>query len=134
MDISILKRTDGPGAQVAVAPMPQTSLRQAPVRVEVPNGPAPDRAKQLDAKRPQPAKEEPTREQLQNAVDQANKAIQQKALSELRFSVDESTGISIVRIVDQKTGETLRQIPSQEMLEIAKSIDEMKGLLVKQQA
>jgi flagellar protein FlaG len=134
MDIPILKRIDRPTAQVAVAPTQETPLRQAPVRVEVPDRPATDRAKQLDAERPQPAKEEPSREQLQNAVDRANKGIQQKALNELRFSVDESTGISIVRIVDQKTGETLRQIPSQEMLEIAKSIDEMKGLLVKQQA
>ena len=91
-----------------------------------------ERTPNVDASLSPAKKGEPTQDQLQKAVDQANKAISARAPNELRFSIDKDTGASVVKIVDQETGETLRQIPAQEMLEIAKSIDQMKGLLVRQ--
>ena len=41
---------------------------------------------------------------------------------------------TIVRITDGETGEMIRQIPSEEMLEIARSLDKMQGLLLRQEA
>ena len=77
----------------------------------------------------------PSNEALQNAVDQANKALEANASRDMRFSIDRDTGISVVKILDQHTGATIRQIPSQEMLEIAKSIDQqLKGRIVRQYA
>ena len=41
----------------------------------------------------------------------------------------------VVQLIDQKTKEVLRQIPSKEALDIAKSLDDTsKGLLIKQTA
>jgi len=52
----------------------------------------------------------------------------------INFSLDEETGITVVKVIDVATKEIIRQIPSEEMLVIAKAIDQMKGLLVQQKA
>ena len=80
-----------------------------------------------------PAKPADQKEALQAATQKANQAILGLG-SDLRFSVDEDTGIHIVKFVDDKTKEVIRQIPAQEMLDIAKRLDELKGLLIKERA
>lgn len=80
---------------------------------------------------------EPTRQQIDAAVDSINRSLQ-SANHSLKFSVDGSTDRVIVKVVDEKTGETLRQIPSKETLAIAESIDQYqeglkKGLILKQE-
>ncbi len=70
---------------------------------------------------------------LQQAVDQANETIQNLS-NELQFSVDQGTGEYVVKIVDKQTNEVVRQIPSKEMLEISKRLDELRGLLIQQKA
>jgi len=54
--------------------------------------------------------------------------------SQLQFSVDESSGTRVVTVIDRTTSEVIRQIPSEEMLQIAKALDRLQGLLVRQQA
>lgn len=78
----------------------------------------------------------PTLEQVTEAVSQLNKSSQAKSQG-LEFSVDNDSKRTIVKVVDQTTKEVLRQIPSPEALEIAKSLDALdsaKGLLIKQTA
>jgi flagellar protein FlaG len=77
---------------------------------------------------------EPTSKELGQAVAEVRKAVEIQAPNQISFSVDDESGRSVVRIIDQKTGATIRQIPSQEMLDIAKSIDKMQGLLFKETA
>lgn len=48
----------------------------------------------------------------------------------IRFSVDEETGKVVVKIVDNSTNEVVRQIPSEEILHMARSIDEFLGLFL----
>jgi len=43
--------------------------------------------------------------------------------SNLSFSVDETTGKTIVRVFRESTGELVRQIPSEEVLAIAASLE-----------
>ena len=75
----------------------------------------------------------PDPQELQRAVSAANAAF--KALSNnLEFSVDDQTGRSIVRVVDTSTGQVIRQLPSPEMLAIAKAIDRLQGLLLRDRA
>ncbi|HMY07311.1 MAG TPA: flagellar protein FlaG, partial [Accumulibacter sp.] len=50
------------------------------------------------------------------------------------FSVDNDTGQMVVKVVDKSTQEVIRQVPSKEMLAIAKTLDNIKGLFVKQTA
>jgi flagellar protein FlaG len=39
-----------------------------------------------------------------------------------------------VRVVDTVTGEVIRQVPSEELLAISRSIDKLQGLLLRQEA
>ena len=54
--------------------------------------------------------------------------------SNLEFSVNDDTGQLVVRIIDRSTKEVIRQMPSEEMLALAKALDSIKGLFVKQTA
>ena len=72
----------------------------------------------------------PSDNELQQAVDQANKVLESKTSKELQFSVDKSTGMSVVKMINQQTGETLLQFPSDAMLQIAKYIDQSTGTLI----
>ena len=78
----------------------------------------------------------PSPEQLQNAVDSINQAMRQSSQN-LEFSVDRDTNKQVVKMVDAKTGDLIRQIPSEETLAIARSIDQFmqrQGLLLSQKA
>jgi flagellar protein FlaG len=78
----------------------------------------------------QPMPAQSTDNDLQQAVDQANKVLESKTSKELQFSVDKSTGIPVIKMINQQTGETLLQFPSDAMLQIAKYIDQSTGNLV----
>lgn len=79
------------------------------------------------------AKTPPTVEQLTKAVKDINTTIQTLSQN-LEFTVDNDSERVVVKIVDQQTKEVLRQIPTEEALEISKSLDRLQGLLIKQQA
>lgn len=75
-----------------------------------------------------------TNEQLQKAVEEINRSMQQSGRN-LQFSVDSATDRVVVRLTDTETGEVIRQIPSEETLAIARSIGEFQqGMLLKQKA
>jgi len=81
----------------------------------------------------QAQKTEPTRQQVEEAAKTVNEFLK-PINNSINFSLDEDTGITVVKVIDVATKEVIRQIPSEEMLVIAKAIDQMKGLLVKQKA
>ena len=53
---------------------------------------------------------------------------------ELDFSIDDDTGKLVVKLMDMSTQEVLRQIPSEEMIHVAKMLDKLQGLLVRERA
>jgi flagellar protein FlaG len=53
---------------------------------------------------------------------------------DVSFTMDEESGKTIVKVVDTATQEVLRQFPSAEALSIARSIDKMQGLLIREKA
>ena len=75
----------------------------------------------------------PAREAVENAVGKLNENPQFTAQG-LRFSIDEESGKTVVKIVDSETQEILRQIPSADALALAHSIDKMRGLLLREKA
>ncbi|HYD79814.1 MAG TPA: flagellar protein FlaG [Paucimonas sp.] len=76
----------------------------------------------------------PSLAQLNQAVARINKGLQEQA-QDLEFTVDTDENRTIVKVVDQQTKEVLRQIPSEEALEIAKALDSaQQGLLIRQKA
>lgn len=78
-------------------------------------------------------KAQPTADQLNQAVKQIQDTIKQTANS-LQFSIDKDSGMTIVKVVDTESKKVIRQIPSEEVMVIAKALDKLQGLLVKQQA
>lgn len=78
--------------------------------------PTPNEVNRQEAKAPTSAKEaKRLSEELQRRVGGAE--------SQLQFTVDEATGESVIKVTDKATNEVIRQIPSEEMLQIAKALD-----------
>jgi flagellar protein FlaG len=75
----------------------------------------------------------PSQDQLDNAMSEVTKALAPVARN-LQFSIDDATGRSVVKVVDSTTNEVIRQIPSEELLAITRSMDKLSGLFVKQKA
>lgn len=48
---------------------------------------------------------------------------------DLEFSVDKESGRTIIRVLNAATGELVRQIPPDEVLAIAKRLDQPEGVL-----
>ena len=72
----------------------------------------------------------PSAEAVQHAVGQANEAL--RAMSQaVEFEYDRDADVMVVRLVDTQDKTVLRQIPSQEMLEIARALDQMHAKLVR---
>ena len=67
------------------------------------------------------------------AVHDINQSIQSNAQGVV-FTLDNDNKRIIVKVVDQQTKQVLRQIPTEEVIEISKSLDKLQGLLIKQQA
>lgn len=92
-----------------------------------PSAPSPVEAASAPVSVPAPA-------QVQQAVQMINKAIQTFSRN-LEFSVDDAAvGKTVVKVVDKETGDMIRQIPSQETLDIARALDRLQGLLIRRQA
>ena len=70
---------------------------------------------------------------VQAAVDRFENFVK-TATSDLAFSVDHTSGATVVKVIDRSTGDVIRQIPSQEMLELSHALDRLQGLLLKKNA
>ncbi len=71
---------------------------------------------------------------LESAVSQLNDYVQsiQRSLS---FSIEESTGRTVVKVFDSQTDELIRQIPPEETLKIAAALQEQTAaLFIKERA
>lgn len=78
------------------------------------------------------AQQAPTPAELANAVEEVQAAIAPVAQN-LQFSIDQDINRTIVKVVDSSTDEVIRQIPSEEIVAIAKAMDKLQGLLIKQE-
>lgn len=65
--------------------------------------------------------------EVNKAVVQINDYLQQQNRS-LEFTVDKSTGQTVIKIVDQANGKVLRQIPPEYMLQLAQTLLEHNGV------
>ena len=73
------------------------------------------------------------RERLETATQSVREFVK-PINSNIEFSVNDDTGQLVVKIIDRATKEVIRQMPSEEMLSIAKTLDGIKGLFVTQTA
>ena len=62
-------------------------------------------------------------------VDGLNKLLQQHQ-QHLSFSIDESSKVSVLRVIDSESGDVIRQMPSESWLKLARELTDSKtGLL-----
>ena len=76
----------------------------------------------------QPA-EAPKDEEVQAAVKAVNDVLKHRQ-SQLQFETDQDSGRMIVKLIDSETRKVLRQMPSEEMLAIGRSLDRARGALI----
>ena len=79
------------------------------------------------------AVEQATPAQIETAVREVNASLESRSIS-LQFEIDKDTDKVIVKVVDQTNGEVIRQIPTEEVVRIAKVMGKVPGLLVSHQA
>jgi flagellar protein FlaG len=70
----------------------------------------------------------PSVAELTGALDQLNGYLEETHRG-LRFSIDDDSGRTIVRVLDTETDEVIRQIPSEEMLVVIRHFIEVTGNL-----
>lgn len=74
-----------------------------------------------------------TREDVEAAVATIQDFVQSVSRS-LNFSLEESSGQVIVKVTDSGSGDVIRQIPSEEALQLAENLSEVRSLLFKAEA
>jgi flagellar protein FlaG len=76
---------------------------------------------------------QPSREVVAKAAEQIQSFVQSMGRN-LSFSIDQTTGYHVVRVVNPETNETVRQLPSEELLRIAQHMTQLNSALVNQRA
>ena len=71
--------------------------------------------------------------QVKQVAEHINQTIQSLSRN-LNFTVDKDTGITVVKVMDTETNQVIRQIPGDEILSVAKAIDTLQGLIIRQKA
>ncbi|MEN8638151.1 flagellar protein FlaG [Pseudomonas sichuanensis] len=76
-----------------------------------------------------PSEDKPhTREDLEKAVDDIRDFVQ-SSQRKLDFSIDDSTGQVVVKVIATESGDVIRQLPSETALKLAQSLSEAGSLL-----
>ncbi len=70
---------------------------------------------------------------LRELVDKLSQTIGTTG-QQVQFSIDDDTHQTILRVTDAESGALLRQIPGDEALSMARILDRMQGILIRQKA
>ncbi len=71
----------------------------------------------------------PSESEVRGAVKDLNTAVQNSQRA-IQFSVDDESGNVIIKVVDAETDEIIRQIPPEEVVRLAKRMEESVGGLL----
>ena len=69
----------------------------------------------------------PAMDEVQRALDLLRQSIKPVLANSLEFQIDQSNGKTIVKVIDTESSAVVRQIPSEELLTIARALDRMQG-------
>jgi flagellar protein FlaG len=109
-------RAAEPAAAVAGSGAVETGRSSVPKA-----GPSSDTAPTLEA----------MRESFRESVEAANERLSSRGTS-ISMAIDKATDTVIVQIKDQQSGDTVRQIPSQQALQISRNIERLTGIMIDQ--
>jgi flagellar protein FlaG len=106
---------------------PSSPARSAPVVVKTAGAAGVDAVQQQAATgASNSAPNAVNQEQLRSAMSQLSSYVQ-NVHRNLNFSIDDSTGQTVVKVIDAESEEVIRQIPSEEMLALARRLNELNG-------
>lgn len=108
----------------------QSSQRTAPANAKTAQLAASQRQQPTEAKN-----DESSRQKL--SVEDAVKRLADFVAptnSEINFSIDEESGVRVVKVLDSQSKEVIRQFPSEEAIQLAMALDKLQGLFVKEKA
>lgn len=105
----------------------------APRQTVTPVSPATDATHKQAGEPDDPARDAPAPASAAQPVTHLQDRVQ-TLHRELRFRVDETTGQTVVRVVEADTGRLIRQIPDQNVLDLVAFLDSVSGLLLRERA
>lgn len=74
-----------------------------------------------------------SREQVESAVSTIHEFVQ-SVRRNVNFTLEDASGRVVVKVTDASSGDIIRQIPSEEALQLAESLEEVRSLLFKAEA
>ncbi len=75
----------------------------------------------------------PTKSDVEQAAVRVKDALR-GTTTHLEIEIDHDLGKVVIKILNGDSGEIIRQIPSQELLDLAKQLGDPKGLLIRERA
>lgn len=78
-------------------------------------------------------KAERSKEELEQIVEKMQETVNVMQRN-LNFSIHDTTGTTIVKVMDAGSGEVIRQMPTEDALVLAERLDEMRSLLFEARA
>lgn len=122
MQVSSTQAPVKPAVDTSVtSAQPQHAIQNQQPTVEKPAGPSPADLSEQSV------------EALRKTVDAINDFMSQFQRT-LNFSVDQEGGQTIIKVIDKSNDELVRQIPSEDFIEISKHIEQMNNLLFSEKA
>jgi flagellar protein FlaG len=113
---------------------PPQDIYFSPRQIESAAKPVHDREGRVDADLRTPTLAPvPTREKVEQAAARV-KDVLRGTTSRLEIEVDSDLHKVVIKILNGESGEIIRQIPAQELLDLAKYLDEPKGFLLQKRA
>ena len=123
MDMSVKLNLSYPAAK------PATPVADKPVEKPREVVPAVAKTETQDSKK----EAQTEQEKLKMAVQEIEKFVQ-SVKRNLEFSIDEPSGKVVVKVIASDSGEVVRQIPNEEVLKLANSLNDASSLLFSSKA
>jgi len=77
----------------------------------------------------------PTLKQVQQAVDNINASLSESGQGQsVQFAIDPTSKHIVVQVRDPQSGKVIRQIPSEEIIQMGMSLGQKTGQVIKEQA
>ena len=125
MDSNILSSSSPPRQSITAKEGPGLQLVKGDSRVE--NGQSdPLQNKEITASKEIDATD--IKEKLEDSVNRLNDLVQTVS-RDLQFSIDDTSGETVITVLDSSTEKVIRQIPSEEVMALSQNFDSLKGVL-----
>lgn len=129
MNIQLITHVGTEQSRTPPVPMPDRIM--APV---ADSAVAANKSQSVDqnARKDSEKKKDVSESQLNESVKNLNDYMQQSHRA-LQFVLDKDSGMTIIKVLDSETNKVIRQIPSEEVVEMSKQLAKGAGMIVKEQ-